>query len=310
MQDKGTGSGASGAVVVGVDDSVAASHALDWALDEAALGGRQLRVIHSWSPNAWAGLVGPGYSGPPVVTDLEPQAKAFLDEQVSKALARRPHAAVVPLSADLREGEPGRVLVEAGGHAALVVVGGRGYGQLKSGLLGSATNFVLHHAVCPVMVVPATAAAPDAVHRVLVGVDGSEASRSALRWGLAAAQRHRCPLVAVHACVTTLPPGRDALLRAPDLSEVALQARNGLDEVLAQTLPDHHGVVVSTLVVHENAPWGLLDAAGTDDLLVVGSRGRGGFASLVLGSVATQVTHHAHGPVVVVRQGQERLAGT
>ncbi|MGZ6825928.1 MAG: universal stress protein, partial [Mycobacteriales bacterium] len=307
MQERDAGDG-SGAVVVGVDDSVAASHALDWALDEAALSGRHLKVLHTWSPNAWSGMVGPGYSGPPIVTDLEPEARGFLDEQVAKALARRPHASTVTLEADLVEGEPGRVLVEASGRAALVVVGGRGYGQLKSGLLGSATNYVLHHAVCPVMVVPATAAATDAVRRVLVGVDGSEASRSALRWALAAAQRHRCPLVAVHACVTTLPPGRDALLRAPDLSAVATQARTGLEEVLAQTVPDTGGVDVSTLVVHENAPWGLLDAAGTDDLLVVGSRGRGGFASLVLGSVATQVTHHAHGPVVVVRQGQERLS--
>jgi nucleotide-binding universal stress UspA family protein len=294
-------------IVVGIDDSVASSHALDWALDEAGRSGRHLRVLHAWSPNAWAGMVGPGYSSPPIVTDLEPQAQSFLDEQVSKALARRTSLATVLLHAELVEGDPGRVLVEAAKEAALVVVGGRGLGQVKSALLGSTTSYVLHHARTPVMVVPATAAATDAVHRVLVGVDGSGPSRSALRWAAAAARLHRCPLVVAHACVTTLPPGRDSLVLAPDVSVVATQARTGLDQEIAETLPEHADVDVSTLVLHENAPWGLIDTAGPDDLLVVGSRGRGGFASLVLGSVAVQVTHHAHGPVVVVRENEERL---
>jgi nucleotide-binding universal stress UspA family protein len=111
----------------------------------------------------------------------------------------------------------------------------------------------------------------------------------------------------MHVCESTLPPGRGVLLGGPDPSELLAEARTGLEELVA----DHRstGVDVTTHVVAGSATGALIEFCHSDDLLVLGSRGLGGFKALVLGSVATQVTHHAHGPVVVVREGEERLVG-
>jgi len=288
-------------IVVGIDDSVAARHALDWAMAEAESSGHQLRVVHAWSPAVWSGMPGLGYSMPPVDLDVERLAHAFLEEQVAKAVAAQPADAVPVLQQDLVRGDAGRVLRDAAKTADLVVVGGRGYGPVKSAFLGSATNYVLHHATCPVMVVPESATPPDRVRRVVVGVDGSPSSRAALRWGFDAARRHACPLVAFHACAPVAPPGRGPLAGVLDVPTLLTDAKRGVEDELTLALHDREGVVITVDATHGNPAWELIDHTGTEDLLVLGSRGRGGFASLVLGSVATQVAHHAHGPVVVVR---------
>jgi nucleotide-binding universal stress UspA family protein len=296
-------------VVVGIDESLAAAHALDWAMSEATSAARRLRVIHVWSPAVWSGMPGLGYSVPPVDLDVERLATTFLEEQVAKAVAARPSGAVPSLLQEPVRGDAGRVLTEAGRAADLVVVGGRGYGPIKGAFLGSATNYVLHHAHCPVMVVPESATPPDRVRRVVVGVDGSPSSRAALQWGFEAARRHGCPMVAFHACVPVPPPGRGALAGVQDIPALLADARRGVEDELACALKEPDGVEISVEARHGNPAWELLDHTGSEDLLVLGSRGRGGFASLVLGSVATQVTHHARGPVVVVRDAKEPASG-
>lgn len=273
-------------VVVGVEASVASERALDVALLEAQSTSRPLRALHAWAP-----AVGGRH-----------HAATVLDECVMKALERRLSGSPVGLQAELVEGDPGPALVAAGERAGLVVVGRCAHPTLRQTLLGGTSTFVLRHCAAPVMVVPAEAT-PAIPRRVLVGVDGSPASRSALLWGWEAARRHSCPLVAVHAVDL---PGRAAvellqqLVGAPDEDPLA-RLRQEVQTVLPADAE------VTCRLSHLSPAKGLEDLARDDDLLVVGHRGRGGMAEVLPGSVATHCAHHAAGAVVVVRADAERL---
>ncbi len=291
-------------IVVGVDATTASERALDQALGEAVESGRPVLAATAWTTPIWlAGTPGLPYT---VLADSRRAAGLVADEALAKARTRLGTAAVVART-EVIEGEPGRVLVGLAEDAGLVVLGGRGHGQVASAVLGSATMYVLHHCPAPVMVVPGHGPAPAHVGRVIAGIDGSPAARSALRWALEAARRKSCPLVVVYAWQSTTLPGRPPLPSAPTLAEHRAAAHAWLAEEVSTVLPDRDGVDVHLALTHSSPAWGLLEKATPDDLLVVGSRGHGGFASLLLGSVATQCTQHARGPVVVVRAGQERL---
>jgi nucleotide-binding universal stress UspA family protein len=290
-------------IVTGVRGAEAAVRVLERALAEAETTHRRLRVLTAWSTPPMvldaAGLgYGSEYIAPSVSTSC---AQELVDTLLDKALRERHSLLPVTTTTETDEGQPGRVLVEAGKDAGLIVVGGRGHGALASALLGSTTGFVLHHAHGPVMVVP-DRAAPGPLHRVVVGYDGEECSRSALRWGLDAATRYRCPLHVVHAMNILPIPGPNVLYPDYDIA-----TRSWLTQEVDEALEARHDVEVILEVIEGPAARVLISEAGADDLLVVGSRGRGGFADLVLGSVATQCTTHARGAVVVVRRNEERL---
>jgi nucleotide-binding universal stress UspA family protein len=135
--------------------------------------------------------------------------------------------------------------------------------------------------------------------RIVVGIDGSKGARTALEWALDEA-RHRDATVTV---VTTWSPtmaagyiAAPAPFVAPELIEQAAH------EILAGALKDvdTSGLTVETSVVCGGAAETLVTESENADLVVVGSRGYGGFAGLLLGSVSQQVAHHAHCPVVIV----------
>jgi nucleotide-binding universal stress UspA family protein len=141
--------------------------------------------------------------------------------------------------------------------------------------------------------------------RIVVGVDDSPAAAAALRWALDEARLRGTTLEVVHTwqfpAVSELPGGAvDQLIT--DLQHVAGEV---LDKVVNETAGDDPGVEVTRRVL-EGAPGRVLtEAAAGADLLVVGSRGRGGFAGLLLGSVAQQCAHHAPCPVVVIRGARQ-----
>jgi nucleotide-binding universal stress UspA family protein len=289
-------------IITGVQGAAASVRVLERALSEAETTQRPLRVLTAWSPPPMLG--GLGYTGvyiPPDVSSTS--AQDLVDTLLEKALHERHSPLPVTTSTMTRMGDAGRVLVAAGKDSGLLVVGGRGHGAVASALLGSTTGYVVHHAHCPVMVVP-DRAAPGPLLRVVVGFDGEGCSRSALRWGLDAAARHRCPLQVVHATNIVPIPGPNELY--PDYETAT---RNWLEREVDEVLTDRRDVEVTLEVVEGPAARVLLGEAGPDDLLAVGSRGRGGFVDLVLGSVATQCTTHARGAVVVIRENEERLDG-
>ena len=141
---------------------------------------------------------------------------------------------------------------------------------------------------------------------VFVGVDGSDHSRLALAWAVREAARQAMPLTVISVRPTPVRPATDIYWAVPDLpvdtrgEEAELQALrefvNKVADETGETLPD------ITVVMEKGDPAEELIKASRDaDLLVVGSRGSGGFARLMLGSVSSKVVHHAASPVVVVR---------
>jgi nucleotide-binding universal stress UspA family protein len=139
---------------------------------------------------------------------------------------------------------------------------------------------------------------------IIVGIDGSVHSRHALDWAIREAAVRKVPLtvVTVHQAVAQYWGGpavsyvgvEDQTVEAREMAEK--ETRAALDEAdLGTGCPSLTVKSVTGLPAEA-----LLEAAADADMLVVGSRGAGGFRRLLMGSVSTQVTHHAHCPVVVI----------
>jgi len=299
-------------VVVGVDSTNAAERALDRALLEGQRSRRPVRVVHAWQAPVWVGgALGYVYDYDVFASGVgtESDARKLTEELVAKARTRQVSEAPVDVTVEVIEGPAGQVLVEVSHDAGLLVVGGRGHGPVTSALLGSATAHVLHHAECPVMVVPEQGAPAGDYGKVVVGADGSEPSRTAMRWAHRVAQEQRCPMVVVHAWLLATVPAGPAVFVGPELVTFEQATQEWLAQEVKDALGEAPGIDegVRTELTQGTASQVLLDVAGPDDLLVLGSRGRGGFSGLHLGSVSSQCARHARGVVVVLRAGQERL---
>lgn len=139
------------------------------------------------------------------------------------------------------------------------------------------------------------------MERIVVGVDGSEGSAVALRWAIDDAHRRHATVDAVHAWLYPY-MGDVAGMAVSVLGEDEMQqsARAVLDGAIAAVGPTGDDVTINPVLVHGSAATALLQTATGAELLVVGSRGHGGFMGLLLGSVSQQCVHHAPCPVVVV----------
>jgi nucleotide-binding universal stress UspA family protein len=145
----------------------------------------------------------------------------------------------------------------------------------------------------------------DALPSVVVGVDGSEASKQALRWAADYARLTGGQLRAVTAW--EWPISMVVALPTPESFDPMDEAHQTLDGILAEVVGDAPGIPITTQVVAGPPASVLLDEAAGAALLVVGSRGYGGFAGLLLGSVSDHCARHAPCPVVIIRH-QRRLA--
>jgi nucleotide-binding universal stress UspA family protein len=139
--------------------------------------------------------------------------------------------------------------------------------------------------------------------RIVVGIDGSDHSKQAMRWALEEARLRRASLRVVYAWLMPIyatgygfAPG--ALFDPAALGEAASEH---LDKIVDEVLGDAKDVAVERKAIEGTAAQVLVDEADGADLLVVGSRGHGGFAGLLLGSVSQQCAHHAPCPVVIIR---------
>jgi nucleotide-binding universal stress UspA family protein len=146
---------------------------------------------------------------------------------------------------------------------------------------------------------------------VVVGVDGSAGSNEALRWALAEARLRKARLRALHSWIylhplvpllVGYPYTRDSI--EPAAADAAADARQAAEAILEKAmveLGEVDDVEVERVIAQGSAARALIDSATEHDLLVVGSRGHGGFAGLLLGSVSQQCAQHARCPVVIVR---------
>jgi nucleotide-binding universal stress UspA family protein len=141
----------------------------------------------------------------------------------------------------------------------------------------------------------------DEKRQIVVGVDGSNGSAAALRWAARQAEAMGAELEAVLAYSFGLAWADVGSNLEPAFVESATRnATETLHRAVAEALPEPRAVTVHQLVVEGNPAEVLLEIAHDADLLVVGTRGRGGFAGLLLGSVSQRCAEHAHCPVVVV----------
>jgi nucleotide-binding universal stress UspA family protein len=287
-------------IVVGLDGSDAGHAALRWAIEEAALRSAVVRVVHAWMVPVMASPIGVL----PVSVDhdeLQASAADQLRSWVEDAKAAVPHHDVAMEAATV-EGSPAAALIEASAEADLLVLGGRRHGAFAGLLLGSVSHQCTHHATCPVALIPADPERlPWAGRPVVVGIDGSDIATSALVWAAEEAGRREVPLHVVHAWDAPYlsPPGA---IVAVNREAIDRDSHKLLDEIVDGVVSraTHRPPSVEKLSVPEAPGRALVEAGEDASLVVVGTRGRGGFAGLLLGSVSQHVIHHAPGPVVVI----------
>lgn len=279
-------------IVAGVDGKAPGWWALAWAADEAAVTGAHLVVCRVYRPD----------HRPPVDDRRHPGEVLELADPLLMRQVRRIQARLggdrVTLSTP--SGSPGQQLVDADGD--LLVVGASAADHLSA---MSTARWVAAHAGCPVVVVRLIrkAAGLFAGH-VVVGVDGSEPARAALAFGFRHAATHGLPLVAVHATGGQGDDKPGDVWVDDRFAETHVTPQPaGLAELDVEVEPyalDHPEVAVKRAVYHGGPVPALLRAAAGARLLVVGDRGRGAVARMLLGSVSQGVVSRAAGPVAVV----------
>ena len=286
-------SSTTGHVVVGVDGQTPADRALDWAIGEAQRAHAPLHLVHA----RMMALRGPSVeSGFDVHTTESDEILGAATERV-RELA--PEVSVTTASAYRNAAA---LLVDESREASCLVVGARGRGALGSVLLGSTSLDVAAHAQCPVVVVRELTQQLPNRPGVVVGSDGSEISEAAIAAGFEQADRMGIPLTVVHAWFLDYAGTGLAALETDDVRLVVAQEEDAVAaEAVAGWSEKYPDVQVRRHTLRAHPVQALVDHSRGAELVVVGSRGRGGFGGLLLGSVSQGVLHHAHCPVMVVK---------
>jgi nucleotide-binding universal stress UspA family protein len=288
---------APGAVVAGVDGSARDEAVLAEAAAEARRRGAPLHVLHALELVAPAASFG-GWAYPFGAAEAEMSRSAAVLTDIADRLV----AEDLETTASRPVDNAGNALVRAGDEAAVVVVGVGDRSGVERLLLGSVSVTVAAHAACPVLAVPPHRADADRAGRVVVAVDGSRESRAALAEALDTARSRGATLelltvwaVEVVDGYVVTEPGTPAWQHVEDRHRRVQQRL--LEGVTAGEDPgvpvDHHVVKGSVREVLE-------ERSAEVDLLVVGNRGRGGFAGKVLGSVTLGLLRSARCPLLVV----------
>ena len=295
-----------GVILVGVDGSPASLGAVDWAVARAACEGWRVHILCAYSlPSFTTASLDGGYAALDD-TAVRAGAQAVVDEAIARVQDKG-----VTVTSSLETGDPAGVLVDLSEEAVLTVVGTRGGGGFADRLLGTVSSALPAHAHCPTIVVPrhTEGAEYTPARRIVVGVDGSDSARKALRWAVREAEVWGAELTAIAAVPMASGAGALAWLPAAvDREQVLTDVRSGLDRAVADALEGHPEVVVRRHALDGNAAELMAEFSTAVDLVVVGSRGRGGFSGLLLGSVSQGVLSHASCPVMVVpaRTEEER----
>jgi len=288
-------------IVVGVDGT-AGDLAVRWAAETAARRKRRLLLVHAVNVAAAAAVFGPyDLFVPPVTTAMRDTGAELLARARELAVSVAPEVEVETESVD---GSPGKVLIDRSATAHMTVLGATGTsGTLAH--LGSTLIAVASHAAGTVVVVrganpTATQDASGQPLPVVVGVDGSEYGRAAVEVAFAEAAEREAPLVAVHSWTDLpaegffgLPPG----IEDRDIQEAAHQL---LAEQMAGGREKYPDLEVTTRTYLSGPRKHLREWSERAQLVVTGSRGRGGFRGLLLGSTSNDLVQNAHCPVMVV----------
>ncbi|NRQ33347.1 universal stress protein [Nonomuraea sp. NN258] len=282
-------------IIVGADGSRTGLDAVAWAAREAALRRMPLtvaNVVPKW-------VTRPAEGPYAEVGDwMRDGGESVLNAAVDHA---RQEAPGTDVQAVLLPGDPRAALIEAAKEADLLVVGCRGHSAVRGLLVGSVAYGVAAHATVDTVLVQELHALPRG--EIVVGVDGSDAGRRAVGFAFQEAGLRVARLRAVQAWAWPQAGGFD-----PADEQAEREARRTLSATLAEFRERHPDVPVSEELSHGHPVEVLKEASATADLLVVGTRGHGTFAGLVMGSVSQAMLHHAGCPVAVIRArpGEER----
>jgi nucleotide-binding universal stress UspA family protein len=282
-----------GSVVVGVDGSTSSDAALAWAVHHAAERHLPLLVVHAAGElRSGSELLGP----PETVTELRNAARLVTDRAVTQAHDLAP-TLDIEVSTPLHD--PRQALLEHAEHASIVVVGTRGFGPVRSLLLGAVSAAVALHAPCPVAVVRPTEGDTDPATRpVVVGTDAGPASSAALELAFDLASSQGRALHIVHGWVDP-----ETIIDL-DSDERRLQHRDDHERMLEAHIAGYAEKYPDVAITRHPSDTGvthtLIELSKTASTVVVGSRGRTGLQSLH-GSTSREVVEHAHCTVIVVR---------
>ncbi|KAA1250625.1 universal stress protein [Mycobacterium simiae] len=287
-------------IVVAVDGSAASNAAVGWAAGDAAIRHIPLNLVHMVNAAVpmWPEM--PLSAG--MATWQEEDARQVLEHSVKIAEDSLKTLRPTTINSELRWSPPVPTLVELSDEAQIVVVGSYGRTAVGRAFLGSVSSGLLRRAKCPVAVIrdqdpslPHPARPEQAP--ILVGIDGSPVSELATAIAFDEASRRGVALQAVHAWsdleVVDLP--------GLDWATVKSEAEETLSERLAGWRERYPDVTVHRLVMCDRPARELIQQAQTAQLVVLGSHGRGGFASMLLGSVSNAVVHSIRTPVIVAR---------
>jgi nucleotide-binding universal stress UspA family protein len=286
-------------VVAGVDGSVSALHAAHWAADEAArrrVPLRLVQVIDVAAVTAEFPLPGDFFM------TLESEGRQKLAE--TETAIRQAHPEL-DIETTLRIDNLVRTLIDLSHDSGLLVLGARGSGGFSGLLTGSTAIALVTHGHCPVAVIRETSAEepPPSRGPVVVGVDGSPTSEAALALAFEEAAMRGTELVALHTWIEFASDLAYASARPFFVDWDAIEAKE--HEILAERLAGwqekYPEVTVRRVVTGGRPAKRLLEQAAEAQLLVVGSRGHGGFTGMLLGSTSQALIHHTPCPLVVVR---------
>ena len=278
----------SGTVVVGLDGSPSAERALEWAIDQAQRESRQLSLAHGVDPSGSVWVDPAGIDHRAVLSALHADAVVMLDHAREQISGEAPDLVVHEV---LRMSDARVTLLELSEQAAMLVVGSRGRGPIKSLLLGSVSLAVSREARCPVVVVRPSN--PGIVRNgVLVGADGTDRSLATLEFAYRQASLHQLPLTIMH-CFWDARPGTEEEPVASDVRLVLSESLAGLGEKFPE-------VQARTELVRGMADERLVRASQRMDLVVVGAHHGGTLTTLLYGSIANAVLEHATCPVAIV----------
>jgi nucleotide-binding universal stress UspA family protein len=283
-------------VAVGLDGSTSDDIAIRWAAQEASMRALPLRIIHVATPPTLPPMM--SYD----LADLVLARFGAVTSEIVESATEKARTVVpgIDVGHEVRPGQVVEQLVQAAAGARLLVLGsGQRFDTSRVGL-GSVATHVTAHAPCPVIVArtpqsgePTTG--PNA-GRVVVGVDGSDASTGAVGFAFEEASRRGIGLTAVHAWQYEPDPW---MIDVRDLGEYDKAAGRVLAESLAGWADTYPDVDVISLRVQRRPVQALIEACAGAVLLVVGSHGRGRFAGMLLGSVSQAMLRHASVPVAV-----------
>ena len=282
-----------GAVVVGVDGSRNANRALSAAIEVAALERRPLHIVHCYEPYpAVMGMTAPLAD---VTATIKAAAGSVLKTAHRYVTDTEPSLTV---TSGLAMGDARDALRSLSESAAMLVVGSRGLGSVRSMLLGSVSAFVAQHASCPVLVVRPEPPKPSG--GILVGADGTSASTAALELAFAQASLHAAPLSVAHLVPEAVYGGYGIWRELDEDLDDLPRHRLDVAESLAGLREKYPDVEVTVRLERGNPGPSLVQLSAQCRLVVVGAHRRSRLSAMVNGSVSRVVVEHAHCPVLVV----------